>query len=70
MHNISPLDVFGKDSQQSKRNRMAKLLVAIMYTQSVHLHVLIIPNLERVAWTVCVSCQHSYAAAKLRQPAA
>jgi len=70
MHNISPLDVFGKGSQQSKRNRMAELLVAIAYTQSVHLYVLIIRNLERVVRPICVSCQHPYAAAKLRQPAA
>ena len=49
---------------------MAELLVAIAYTQSVHLYVLIIRNLERVVRPICVSCQHPYAAAKLRQPAA
>jgi hypothetical protein len=56
MHNISPIDILAEGSQQSERNRMTKLLVAIADTENIYLHVRVILNIERLADTVGVSC--------------
>ena len=65
MYDIGPLNERRQNSEQRRRNRMAKPLMAISHVQTIDLYFPIICHAEDTAKTVSVGSQDPHVASKL-----